>query len=70
MRPKYYHYVKMWGRYRIQRTVHGKKVSFGTYATEEDASKVVSELIKADWDKKQLPQILYKLNIESKIKGE
>lgn len=66
--PKYYNYDKVWGRYRIVKTINRKRVSFGTYETEKEAQKVVSELIKKNWDKKELPLILKRLKIKSKIK--
>ena len=38
--PKYYNYDKVWGRYRIVKTINRKRVSFGTYETEKEAQKV------------------------------
>lgn len=66
--PKYYNYDKIWGRYRISKNIKGKRVSFGTYATEKEAKVVVSELIEKNWDRNELPSILRRLGIKSKIK--
>ena len=40
-------------------------MSYGTYATEEEAQLVVEELKKVDWDRNQLPNIRDKLGIKS-----
>ena len=66
--PKNYNYDRIWKRYRVTKTFEGKKISYGTYATEEEAQKVVSELRKTDWNKKQLPLILEKLGLKPKNK--
>ena len=66
--PRYYNYDKTWKRYRVTRTINGKRISYGTYATEKEAQEVVCELNKIGWDKKELPLILGRLGIESKIK--
>lgn len=68
--PKYYSYEKLWKRYRISKKINGKQISYGTYSTEKEAQQVVKELIKKDWDKKELPLILERLGIKSKIKKE
>lgn len=54
---KYIHYDKIWNRYRIQKVLYGRRVSYGSYDTLEDAVKVRDELIKCNWDKKQLNKI-------------
>lgn len=63
--PKYYSYDKIWGRYRISKRINGKRVSYGTYASEEEAQQVVAELDKVDWDRTQLQSIRDKLGIIS-----
>jgi len=68
MSTKNYYYDRIWKRYRVAKTIKGKKISYGTYATEKEAQKVVSELKKVDWNKRKLPEILEKLGIKSKIK--
>lgn len=62
---KYYTYDKIWKRYRVAKTFHGKKISYGTYTTEEEAQLVVEELKKVDWDRNQLPRIRDHLGIQS-----
>lgn len=62
---KYYSYDNIWKRYRISRRINGKRISYGTYATEEEAAAVVSELEKVDWDRTQLQNIRDKLGIKS-----
>ena len=68
MVAKNYNYDRIWKRYRVAKTIKGKKISYGTYSTEEEAQKVVSELRKEDWTKHKLPGILKELGIKSKIK--
>ena len=68
MSTKNYYYDRIWKRYRVAKTIKGKTISYGTYATEKEAQKVVSELKKVDWNKRKLPEILEKLGIKSKIK--
>ncbi|WP_405285915.1 hypothetical protein [Methanobrevibacter sp.] len=63
--PKYYSYDKIWNRYRIARKINGKRVSYGTYASEEEAQQVVLELEKVDWDRTQLQSIRDNLGIKS-----
>ena len=67
-KAKYYHYDKIWKRYRVMRRINGKRVSYGTYATEKEAEKVVQKLTEANWDRTKLPYILEDLGIKSKIK--
>ncbi|WP_406534546.1 hypothetical protein [Methanobrevibacter sp.] len=62
---KNYYYDRIWKRYRVAKTVKGRKMSYGTYATEEEAQLVVEELKKVDWDRNQLPNIRDKLGIKS-----
>lgn len=62
--PKYYNYDKIWKRYRISKTINKKRVSYGTYETEEEAQMVVAELKKVDWDKSQLTDIKKRLGIK------
>ncbi len=62
---KNYYYDRIWKRYRVTKTVKGRKMSYGTYATEEEAQLVVEELKKVDWDRNQLPNIRDKLGIKS-----
>ena len=62
---KYYSYDKIWKRYRVARTIKGKRLSYGTYATEEEAQQVVAELKKVDWDRTQLQNIRDRLGIKS-----
>lgn len=62
---KNYYYDRIWKRYRVAKTVKGRKMSYGTYATEEEAQLVVEELKKVDWDHNQLPNIRDKLGIKS-----
>ena len=64
MKAKNYYYDKLWKRYRVTKTVNGKKTSYGTYATEEEAEAVVRELKKCSWDKKQLLRIKNELGIK------
>ena len=63
--PKYYHYDKIWKRYRVKKSINGKRVSFGTYATEEEAQAIVEELKKHDWDREKLMSIRESLGIQS-----
>ena len=62
---KNYYYDRIWKRYCVAKTVKGRKMSYGTYATEEEAQLVVEELKKVDWDRNQLPNIRDKLGIKS-----
>lgn len=62
---KYYSYDKIWKRYRVARRINGKRYSYGTYATEEEAQAVVEELKKVDWDRAQLQEIRDRLCIQS-----
>ena len=62
---KNYYYDRIWKRYRVTKTVKGRKMSYGTYATEEEAQLVVEELKKVDWGRNQLPNIRDKLGIKS-----
>lgn len=62
---KYIQYTKN-HTYRIIKGKH--RISYGTYKNFEDACKVREELIKCDWDKKQLPKILSQNNIRSQRK--
>jgi len=62
---KYYSYDKIWKRYRVARTIKGKKISYGTYATEEEAQLVVAELEKANWNRDCLQEIRDRLGIQS-----
>lgn len=63
--PKYYSYDNIWKRYRVAKTINGKRLSFGTYATEEEAQLVVEELKKHDWDREKLQSIRESLGIPS-----
>jgi len=54
--------------YRIIKGKH--RLSYGTYKTFEDAKKVREELIKCNWDKKQLDNILSRNNIRSQRKNK
>ena len=51
------------GHYQIIKMINGKTLTFGTYATKEDAEKVKEKLIDVDWDKSKLKSILDDLNI-------
>ena len=62
---RYCSYDKVWGRYRIRKKDNGKAVSYGTYATIEEAMMVRDKLVECDWDKKQLQKIKDELNIKS-----
>lgn len=54
--------------YRIIKGKH--RICYGTYKTFEDAKKVREELIKCNWDKKQLDNILSRNNIRSQRKNK
>lgn len=53
---KYYTYDKYSDKWFIQKCINGKQISYGRYATEEEAADMVELLKKAEWDIKQLPE--------------
>lgn len=54
--PKYYN--KAWnGKYNVRKTIGKNNVSYGYYDTPEIAEAVVRELIKVNWNKKELARI-------------
>ena len=62
---RFCYYDKIWNRYRIQKIINGRKTSYGTYDTLEEAMLVRDRLILCDWDKKQLQKIKDELGIKS-----
>lgn len=60
---KYANYDKLWGRYAIRKTINGKRMTFGTYASMDEACRVIEKLIECDWDKSKLDEIKKELNI-------
>ena len=61
----YYYYDKVMDRYRIKKKIDGKYISYGTYSNEKEAELVVDELIRVDWDKKELQNIRDKVGVKS-----
>lgn len=55
------------GNWTIRKFVKGKMIYYGTYGLKKDAQTIVQELMEVDWDINELDNILYKLNIQSKI---
>lgn len=53
-------------KYIISKNVNKKPEYYGTYSDKKEAEKIVDELKKCSWDKKQLPRILKELNIKTK----
>lgn len=49
------------GKYVIQKSINGKSSYFGTYKSLKTAQLVRNELIKCNWDKKQLNKIKNKI---------
>lgn len=62
---RFCYYDKIWGRYRIQKVINGRKISYGTYDTLEEAILVRDKLMECDWNKKQLQEIKDELGIKS-----
>ena len=60
--PNYYHLKN--GRWIVKKTQNHKLIYVGTFGNEETAKRVVKEMIKNDWDKKMVPQVYVKLNIQ------
>lgn len=58
--PKYY-YLNHKGRWRVQKNINKRVISYGTYATEEEAKWVVEKLKECGWDKNQFWKIRYEL---------
>lgn len=54
-------------KYRVQRKIDGKSITYGSYETRKIANKIVKELIRVDWDKKELPRIQEKYTGPRKI---
>jgi len=59
--PKHYSFYR--GKFTIHKTINGVHRSFGTYAEEETAKKVVAKLKECGWDKSLLPQVYEELGI-------
>ena len=57
------------GSYRLGKIINGNRIEFGTYYTHEDVLSVRNELMKCDWDKDKLPEILEKLQVKRKTPG-
>ena len=51
-------------KWAIRKSINGKMCYFGTYNVKRDATIVVQELIKVDWNEDCLESILEKLGIE------
>lgn len=51
-------------KWAIRKSIKGKMCYYGTYKFKKEASLVVKELIKVDWDIEELPVILERLGIE------
>lgn len=62
--PKYYHYDKASGMYRVNKIKDKRFICFGQYEQEEVAQAVVSELKQVGWDKSALPSIYDNLGLE------
>lgn len=62
---RFIYYDKINKRYRIQKRLNKRKVTYGTYATLEEAMSVRDCLVECDWDKKQLQEIKDRLGIMS-----
>ena len=62
-------YKRVGNSYEVIKTINWKQVCFGTYSSVEDARIVRDELIKYDWDKDCLEDILKKNNIMRNKKG-
>ena len=62
---RFCYYDKIWGRYRIQKIINGRKISYGTSDTLEEAILVRDKLMECDWNKKQLQEIKDELGIKS-----
>ena len=60
-KPNYYHMKN--GKWLVKKTKDHQMLYVGTYANEETAQKVVSEMIKCDWNLDMIPEIYEKLNI-------
>ena len=51
-------------KWAIRKSIDGHMYYYGTYKVKRDASLVVKELIKVDWNIEELPRILKELDIE------
>lgn len=51
-------------KWAIRKSIKGKMCYYGTYRVKREASLVVKELIKVDWNAEELPNILKRLGIE------
>ena len=59
--PNYYHMKN--GKWIVKKTKDHQMLYVGTYGDEETAKRVVSEMIKCDWNLDMIPVIYEKLNI-------
>ena len=50
--------------WRVSKFVDGVNIYFGSYYSKEDAIKVRDELIKYNWDKDKLNEILLRLGVK------
>lgn len=64
-KPKYYSYSN--GKYNISHVVDGEYTFYGSFDTVDEAEKMVSELIKANWNVNYLP-LEFKNKLNSKPK--
>ena len=55
--PKWIHYNKKTKKYCINRTIKNYRTYFGSYATLEEAERVVEFLNKNNWDKHKLKEL-------------
>lgn len=51
-------------KWAIRKSIKGKMCYYGTYKLKKEASLVVKELIKVNWNAEELPYILERLNIK------
>ena len=67
--PKNYYYRKNTGNYVVTKRItinkEVKTIYYGTYKNEEECVKIINELKKVNWDKKELPNIKKKLGISN-----
>ena len=61
MKPKYYYWDNNQQMYHIMKKKNGKMVNFGYYPSEDVAKFIVKELVKCNWQKSYLPNILKKV---------
>lgn len=58
--PKFYSFQRNAGKF----TVRKRNVYYGSFKREKEARRCVELLKECDWDKKEMPNILNKINQE------